>query len=384
MSEELDTATESPAEPTTIQKILAEVLGTFVLVFLGCGSVVLFRAAPTDLSSSFDLIGVANIVSVGLSFGLAVLIMAYAVGRISGGHFNPAVTLGAAVGGRLPWKDVPLYMVAQFAGATLGALFLFGIGKGYDGWDAEPGTMGANAWGDEGSGISWWSAGLLELVLTFIFLMVILAVTDARNEHPNLAPLAIGLSLAAIHFVAIPATGTSVNPARSFGPALFSGTDTIVQLWVFFLFPLAGGALAGVLYPLLFGENSALGKPRAPKGVPSDAYQAEWNQQQWAGAPAGQQQWGAQQGQQAWPQQPAAPAAPQQQWPQQGQSGEQAWPQQQAAPQQPQAPQAPQAAPSGEQQGWPQGQGQGWQGQQQWPQQEGGDDDGRTQIRPQG
>ena len=253
-----------PDEPTTIQKVLAEVLGTFVLVFIGCGSVVLFRAGAPNLGPDTDLIGLASIVSVGLSFGLAVLMMAYAVGRVSGGHFNPAVTLGAAVGGRLPWKDVPLYMVAQFVGATVGALTLFLIGKGYDGWEAGPATLGANAWGDEGSGISWWSAGLLELVLTFIFLMVILAVTDARNEHPSLAPLAIGLTLAAIHFVAIPATGTSVNPARSFGPALFSGTDTIAQLWVFFLFPLAGGALAGVLYPLLFGDNSPFAVRRGP------------------------------------------------------------------------------------------------------------------------
>jgi len=257
--------------PTTGQKIAAEVLGTFVLVFLGCGSVVLFRAPGTGLAEATDLIGAASIVSVGLSFGLAVLIMAYAVGRISGGHFNPAVTLGAAVAGRLPWKDLPLYIGSQLVGATLGALALFVIGTSYAGWEAVGATMGANGFGN--GGIEWWGAFVLEAVLTAIFLWVILAVTDGRNEHPALAPLAIGLALAAIHFVAIPATGTSVNPARSFGPALFSGSDALGQLWLFIVAPLVGAAVAGATYRPLFGSAASV------PDVARDQYQDEWNQE---------------------------------------------------------------------------------------------------------
>ena len=150
--------------------------------------------------------------------------------------------------------------------------------------------MGQNSFGDDGSGYAWWAAFLLELLLTLLFLFVILAVTDARNEHPALAPLAIGLTLAAIHFVAIPATGTSVNPARSIGPALFAGSDAIIQLWLFILAPLVGGAIAGFTYPLLFGHGTepvpgsglSFARP-APAAVPGygapDQFQQEWNQQ---------------------------------------------------------------------------------------------------------
>ena len=247
-----------PDPPTTVQKLLAEALGTFVLVFLGCGSVMYFRASTPDFSETLDLIGVADIVSVGLAFGLAVTMMAYAVGNISGGHFNPAVTLGAAIAKRIGWMDVPLYMVAQLLGAVVAAALLFLTGQAYDTWDADPGSLGANSFGDDGSGIAWWGAGMLELVLTFIFLMVILAVTDSRFEHPSLAPLVIGLTLAAIHFVAIPATGTSVNPARSLGPALFAGTHAISQVWLFIVAPLAGAALASVLHRALFAGEARI------------------------------------------------------------------------------------------------------------------------------
>jgi aquaporin Z len=264
---------------TTAQKVSAEVLGTFVLVFFGCGSVVFANNSG----------GGADYVAVGFTFGLAVMLMAYAVGRISGAHFNPAVSVGAAMGGRMSWKQVPLYVGAQLGGAIVAGLALFVLLHGFDGFDAD-GNMGQNFFGDEGSGYAWWAALLLELLLTLLFIMVILAVTDARFEHPALAPLAIGLTLTAIHFVAIPATGTSVNPARSIGPALFAGSDAILQLWVFILAPLVGGALGGLLYPLLFGHGSDpvpgsglnFSRP-APAVVPgygaTDQMQQEWNQQ---------------------------------------------------------------------------------------------------------
>ena len=268
---------------TTVQKISAEALGTFVLVFFGCGSVVY----AGNGFQSFD------IVAVGLTFGLAVMFMAYAVGRISGGHFNPAVTVGAAMGGRMSWKQVPVYVGAQLGGAIVAGLALFVLLQGYDGFEAE-GGMGQNYFGEEGPGeYAWWAAFLLELIMTLLFILVILAVTDSRFEHPALAPLAIGLTLAAIHFVAIPATGTSVNPARSIGPGIFAGTDAIIQLWLFILAPLIGGALGGFLYPLLFGHGTDpvpgsglnLSRP-APAAVPGygapDQYQQEWNQQQTA------------------------------------------------------------------------------------------------------
>ena len=266
--------------PTTGQKITAELLGTFVLVLLGCGSVV-FGGQPGAASTT---------TTIGLTFGLAVTVMVYAVGRISGGHFNPAVSVGAAMGGRMAWRQVPVYVGAQLAGAILGATVLFVVAQGFGGFRAE-GGMGQNGYGVHSPGnYAWWAAFVLELVMTALFVLVILAVTDARNEHPAFAPLAIGLTLAAIHFVAIPADGTSVNPARSIGPALFAGTDAIVQLWVFVLAPLVGGAVAGVVHPLLFGHGSdpvvgsglRFGAPAVAVpgyGAP-DQYQQQWNQQQ--------------------------------------------------------------------------------------------------------
>jgi aquaporin Z len=270
---------------TTIQKVSAEVLGTFVLVFFGCGSVVFAN----------NVFGGVDFAAVGLTFGLAVMLMAYAVGRVSGAHFNPAVTVGAAMGGRMSWKQVPLYIGSQLGGAILAALVLFVLAQGIDGYDSE-GNMGQNFFGDHAPTgqveFAWWAAFLAEALLTLLFILVILAVTDARNEHPALAPLAIGLTLSAIHFVAIPLTGTSVNPARSIGPALFAGGDAIVQLWLFILAPLLGGALGGLLYPLLFGHGtdpvpgSGLVFNRAQEvaaavpgyGAP-DQFQQEWNQQ---------------------------------------------------------------------------------------------------------
>jgi aquaporin Z len=225
--------------PTTAQQLAAEVLGTFVLVFFGVGAAIMS----------------GDYVATGLAFGLAVLVMAYAVGRVSGGHFNPAVSLGAAVGGRMPWRLVPWYVGAQLVGAFAAGLCLFLLLQGFAGFEAE-GNMGQNSYGDAGSGYAWWAAFLLETLMTAVFLWVILAVTDTRNEHPALAPLAIGLALTMIHFASMSATGTSVNPARSIGVGLFAGADAIVQLWLFILAPLLGGALAGATYAFLFGRGA--------------------------------------------------------------------------------------------------------------------------------
>ena len=256
--------------PTNAQKIAAEVIGTFTLVFFGCG---------TALMSGGDYAGIA------LAFGLTVLCGAYAFGRISGAHFNPAVTVGAALGGRIAWKQTPLYIASQLVGGLLAGLFLFIIMNGFEDFDASNG-FAQNAFGDEGSGIAVWAAFLLEMVLTAVFVWVILAVTDARNEHPALAPAAIGLALTMVHLASIGATGTSVNPARSIGVGLFAGGDAIVQLWLFILAPLAGAAIAGISYPLLFGHGSdpvpGSGLRMASGAVPGygapDQLQQEWNQ----------------------------------------------------------------------------------------------------------
>ena len=314
------TDTPPPAQPGLGQKLTAEFLGTFVLVLLGVGSVVILTAA----TGGGPQVALIELTAIGLSFGIAVMVMVYAVGRISGGHFNPAVSLGAAIGGRAAWSEALLYMLAQVLGATVGAGALFVVAKGYPGWQAE-GRMGANSFGSHGSGIDWWAALLLEALLTAVFVFVILAVTDTRNEHPALAPLAIGFTLAAIHFVAIPATGTSVNPARSIGPALFAGSTALQQLWLFIVAPLLGGLVAGLLYPAVFGRGSdpvagsglRLG-PRGVAGVPGygapDQLQQQWQQGQGPG------EWQAQQYPPAQPAQqpyggPGYPPPPQQQPP---------------------------------------------------------------------
>ncbi len=184
--------------------------------------------------------------------------MVYALGRISGGHFNPAVSIGAAIGGRVSWRDAGMYIGAQFVGAILGALVLMILALGIDGFEAFDSNfpLGTNGYSEGPYDYAVWAALLVELVMTALFVFVILSVTDARNEHPALAPLAIGFTLAMIHFMLIPLTGTSVNPARSLGPALFSGGDWIVQVWPFLIAPVIGAALAGLAYPALFGHGT--------------------------------------------------------------------------------------------------------------------------------
>jgi aquaporin Z len=280
MTEQMTTMADT-APPTLAQKLAAEAIGTAVLVIIGCGSVVLGRG---------------DVVSIGLSFGIAIVAMVYVFGRISGGHFNPAVSVGAALSGRLAWKDVGLYSAAQVVGAIVGGVVLAITLLASDvGWEfGDP--MGSNGFGDQG-GVEIFGALLIEIILTFIFLVVILGVTDERNDTAAFAPLVIGLALAAIHFVGIAATGTSVNPARSIGVAFESGSDAIIQLWLFIVAPLIGAAAAGFLYPLLFGRGS---EPVPGSGIPAggaatgtvpglgapDAFQQQWNQPGGYAAPA--------------------------------------------------------------------------------------------------
>ncbi|MIL09552.1 aquaporin [Salmonella enterica subsp. enterica] len=216
-----------------MKKYLAEILGTFLLVFLGTASVVLGNLG-TALPLGQGVIG--------LAFGIGIISAAYAIGPISGAHLNPAVTLGVFLAGRMPASDVIGYFVAQIIGAILAtaALFLIVSGKvgGYSG------GWGANGWDPAVWGAS--SAFLVEAIATFVFVTVILGVT-AEKHSTAFAGLVIGLTLAAIHFAVIPMTGTSVNPARSIGPAIFTGGAAMSQLWLFIVAPLVGGAVAGIV-----------------------------------------------------------------------------------------------------------------------------------------
>jgi aquaporin Z len=218
-----------------LKRSIAELLGTFWLVFGGCGSAVLAAAFPN--------VGI-GLVGVSLAFGLTVVTMAYAVGHISGGHFNPAVTLGLLAGGRVKANDVIPYIVAQVAGAVLAAYALSVIASG-NGTDAIAGGLASNGFGEHSpGGYSQGVAILTEVLMTFFFLIVILGSTDEKAPS-GMAPLAIGLALTLIHLVSIPVTNTSVNPARSTGPALLVGGWAVQQLWVFWVAPIAGAVLAG-------------------------------------------------------------------------------------------------------------------------------------------
>ena len=226
-------------------KLTAEFLGTLWLVLGGCGSAVLAAAFP---EVGIGLLGVS------LAFGLSVLTMAYAVGHVSGGHFNPAVTIGLFVGGRIPAKDIAPYIVAQLVGAIAGAGILFVIASGKAGFDVNAG-FAANGYGaNSPGGYTLVAALAVEVVMTFFFLIVILGATDERAPK-GLAPIAIGLALTLIHLVSIPVTNTSVNPARSTGPALFVGGWAINQLWLFWVAPIAGAVLAGAANRFLVTET---------------------------------------------------------------------------------------------------------------------------------
>jgi aquaporin Z len=228
------------------RRSLAEFLGTFWLVFGGCGSAVLAAAFP---SLGIGFAGVA------LAFGLTVLTMAYAIGHISGCHLNPAVSVGLAVARRFPAKELPAYILAQVVGGIAGAGVLLIIASGKAGFDLS-GGFASNGYGTHSPGGYSMSACLTaEVVLTFMFLAIILGATDRRAPQ-GFAPIAIGLGLTLIHLIGIPVTNLSVNPARSTGPAIFVGGWAIDQLWLFWVAPIAGAALAGIVYPALAGEAS--------------------------------------------------------------------------------------------------------------------------------
>lgn len=228
-----------------MRKLAAEFIGTFWLVLGGCGAAVIAAAFP---NVGIGLLGVA------LAFGLTVLTMAYTVGHISGAHFNPAVTWGLWAGGRFPVAEVIPYWIAQVAGAVVAAAVLMYIASGAPGWDIAANGLAQNGYGDASPGHYSLAAGFVcEVVMTAGFLLVILGATDKRAPA-GFAPIAIGLALTLIHLVSIPVTNTSVNPARSTGPALFVGGLALQQLWLFWAAPLLGGILGGLAYRTLFEE----------------------------------------------------------------------------------------------------------------------------------
>lgn len=244
-------------------RCVAEFIGTFWLVFGGCGSAVLAAKFLATPESTVNLgIGFAG---VALAFGLTVLTMAYAIGHISGCHLNPAVSVGLMVGGRFDKKDVLPYVIVQVLGAVAAAAVLYAIASGREGFSLA-GGFASNGYGEHSpGGYSLLAALIAEIVLTFFFLMVILGATDSRAPV-GFAPIPIGLALTLIHLVGIPVTNTSVNPARSTGPALFVGGWAIAQLWLFWVAPIVGAALAGLVYRALAGERPASGVLRdAPK-----------------------------------------------------------------------------------------------------------------------
>lgn len=240
---------------TLKHKTIAEFFGTFWLVFGGCGSAVLAAMFLTTGDSPVQL-GI-GFVGVSLAFGLTVMTMAYAIGHISGCHLNPAVTVGLVVAGRHPKSEAIPYIIAQVLGGIAGAAVLYLIASGKSGFDASAG-FASNGFGDLSPGkYSMVAALVAEIVLTFFFLLIILGATDKRAPQ-GFAPIAIGLSLTLIHLIGIPVTNLSVNPARSTAPALFAGADYLSQLWLFWLAPIAGAALAGIVYPFISnGKNKA-------------------------------------------------------------------------------------------------------------------------------
>ena len=219
-----------------MKKLVAEFIGTATLVFFGCGAAVL--AGPDNVGQ----------LGISFAFGLAIVAMAYGIGPISGCHVNPAVSLGVFLAGRMSSRDMALYWVAQFLGALAGAGILYIIASGAGGFSMTEYALGSNGWGDAYlGGYSLTAALVFEVVATFLFLVVILGSTHAKSPV-QFAGLAIGLTLVVIHIVGIQVTGVSVNPARSFGPAVFAQGLALQQLWLFFVGPLAGAAIAGLLF----------------------------------------------------------------------------------------------------------------------------------------
>jgi aquaporin Z len=236
-----------------MKRCIAEFIGTFWLVFGGCGSAVL--AAAFTGSNNYPL-GI-GFVGVSLAFGLTVLTMAYAIGHISGCHLNPAVSFGLWAGKRFPASELLPYIISQVLGAIAAAATLFVVASGKDGGLVLSGSnpLATNGFGVHSpGGYSLVSCFIIEALLTFIFLMVILGATDSRAPKA-LAPVAIGLCLTLIHLISIPVTNTSVNPARSTGPAIFAGAELFSQVWLFWLAPILGAIVAGLVYSTVFEDN---------------------------------------------------------------------------------------------------------------------------------
>ena len=230
------------------KKYAAEVIGTFWLTFAGCGSAV--------LAAAFPQVGI-GLLGVSFAFGLSVVTMAFAIGHVSGCHLNPAVTVGLAAGGRFPGGQVIPYIIAQVIGAILGAALLYVIASGKAGFDLA-GGFASNGYGDHSPGKYSLLAGFVcEVAMTAMFLFIIMGATHGKAPA-GFAPLAIGLALVMIHLVSIPVTNTSVNPARSTGPALFVGGWAIQQLWLFWVAPLIGGVIGGVVYRWLSDEPEGI------------------------------------------------------------------------------------------------------------------------------
>jgi aquaporin Z len=240
------------------RKAIAEVLGTLWLVLGGCGSAVLAAVFLSPLEGGVVSTGI-GFLGVSLAFGLTVVTAAYALGHISGGHFNPAVTLGVLVARRIEVREAIVYVVSQVVGAVIAAAIIVVIANGVDGFSVGTGagesSLAANGFADHSpGGYDWLAALVAEVVLTFFFLLVILGVTG-RGAPAGFAPLTIGLALTLIHLISIPVTNTSVNPARSTGPAVFVGGWAIEQLWLFWLAPLLGAALAGFVHRYVIEER---------------------------------------------------------------------------------------------------------------------------------
>jgi aquaporin Z len=252
------------------KRLAAEFLGTFWLVFGGCGSAVLasqfFDPQNRNVNYGIGLVGVA------LAFGLTVLTMAYAIGHISGAHLNPAVSVGLVVGGRFKASDLLPYVITQVVGGVAGAAVLYVIASGKEGFSLS-GGFAANGYGDHSpANYSLVACLVTEAVLTFMFLIIILGATDVRAPQ-GVAPVAIGLGLTLIHLIGIPVTNLSVNPARSTGPALFVGGWALVQLWLFWVAPILGAAVAGVAYRVFEGRE-VLSRPASTGAIQEPHYRS--------------------------------------------------------------------------------------------------------------
>jgi len=233
------------------RRLAAECIGTFWLVFGGTGSAVLAAVflTPDRVPVGIGFAGVA------LAFGLTLLTMAFAIGHISGCHINPAVTIGLAVGKRFPAREIAPYIIAQVVGAIVASAVLYAIVGGHAGFAMQPNGLAANGYGDHSPGqYGLLPALITEIVCTAGFLFVILGSTDPRGVPKGFAPIAIGLALTLCHLISIPVTNTSVNPARSTGPALFVGGWALAQLWLFWVAPIVGAVIAGVTYRAVAGE----------------------------------------------------------------------------------------------------------------------------------